>query len=92
MASARVAELQLELTAAREESKAELKEEPTNFAKIDVYKDLIHNLTEELKTYSSTTGEILKCFLDRQPSGRSTAPGNTVQTGCLSTFVYHLCC
>jgi len=72
MASARVAELQLELTAAREEIKAELKE-PTNFAKIDVYKDLIHNLTEELKTYSSTTGEILKCFLDRQPSGRCTS-------------------
>jgi hypothetical protein len=75
MASARIAELQLELTAAREEIKAELKEKekPTNFAKIGVYKDLIHNLTEELKTYSSTTGELLKCFLDRQPSGRCTS-------------------
>ena len=59
MASARIAELQADLTAARKERKLELEKVPIDYTKPAVYKDIIDNLTDELKIYNSTPGEFL---------------------------------
>jgi len=66
MASARKAALHKRLDVVRDKVALELEQVPVDVYKIDVYKELIHNLTEELKTLNSTRGELLICFLERQ--------------------------
>jgi hypothetical protein len=60
MASARIGELQTELTTARQEVKLELKKAPVDYTKIGVYERQIADLRDELKMYNLTAGELLQ--------------------------------
>jgi hypothetical protein len=60
MASARTAQLRDRLDVIRGEMDLAMKQVPIEYAKIAVYERQIDNLTEELKTCSSTTGELLR--------------------------------
>ncbi len=96
MASARRTALHNRLDVIQDKVALELEQVPIDYAKIDVYKDLIHNLTEQLKTLNSTTGEL--CFLGRQSSLCTSASAQlqatqdiSVQTGCLPFFAATCC-